>query len=76
MLGIKKVVLFDFDGVLVDTFAASFGIYQAFNPGLDAERYRSFFDGNIYDMEGNVDWVRDEEWWPLYIEKLTETKPV
>jgi len=42
-----KVVLFDFDGVIVDSFAAAYKINAArFNP-LTAEEYRRWFDGNI-----------------------------
>ena len=42
-----KIVLFDFDGVIVDSFAAAYKINAArFNP-LTAEEYRRWFDGNI-----------------------------
>ncbi len=46
----KKYILFDFDGVIVDTFDLSFDIHknhQATNT-ITAEEYREFFNGNIY----------------------------
>lgn len=45
----RNVILFDFDGVLVDTFFVCYGITKELNPDMPAEEYRSFFEGNIYN---------------------------
>lgn len=45
----KKIVFFDFDGVLVDSFEISYLIAQKINPGLTKEQQKELFDGNFYD---------------------------
>jgi phosphoglycolate phosphatase len=44
-----KLILFDFDGVLVDTLLISFSISAEMDDKLSLEEYKSFFHGNIYD---------------------------
>jgi phosphoglycolate phosphatase len=44
----KKLVIFDFDGVLVDTIGIGFSINQEIHEDLSLEEYKSFFEGNIY----------------------------
>jgi len=46
---IKKLALFDFDGVLVDTLGIAYGINVEAQPDLSLETYKSFFEGNIHD---------------------------
>lgn len=48
-----KVVLFDFDGVIVDTFAFCHRIANMRAP-VDEEDYRSRFEGNINDALKNI----------------------
>lgn len=43
-----KAVIFDFDGVIHDTFEIVYKINKQLNPGLTREEYRCFFDGNLY----------------------------
>ena len=43
----KKLVIFDFDGVLVDTLGIVYKINKEINLDLSLEEYRSFFEGNI-----------------------------
>jgi len=45
----KKLILFDFDGVLVDTLGVAFNINVEVMPDLSLETYKSFFEGNIHD---------------------------
>ncbi len=45
----KKLVLFDFDGVLIDTLGICFSINQSIYDDLSLEEYKSFFEGNIYN---------------------------
>lgn len=44
----QKLVLFDFDGVLVDTLDIAYGINLEVQPDLTLEKYKSFFEGNIH----------------------------
>lgn len=44
-----KLALFDFDGVLVDTFGIAYGMNLEVDPTLSVDTYKSFFEGNIHD---------------------------
>ncbi|MES2930681.1 MAG: HAD family hydrolase [Patescibacteria group bacterium] len=48
-LGNKKLVLFDFDGVLIDTLISCYQINTEVNDDLDIEEYKGFFNGNIHN---------------------------
>ncbi|MEI8270921.1 MAG: hypothetical protein WCG45_06165 [bacterium] len=43
----KKLVIFDFDGVLVDTLGIVYTINKEIHQDLSIEEYKSFFEGNI-----------------------------
>ena len=45
----KKLVMFDFDGVLVNTLDVCFEADKEVNHGLSKEEYKNFFDGNVHD---------------------------
>lgn len=45
----KKVILFDFDGVLVNTLEFSYKIHKRKNPNFTWERFQSYSDGNFHD---------------------------
>jgi len=46
-----KAIIFDFDGVIHDTFELSYNTNsQIFNKKFTKEEYKCFFDGNIYEM--------------------------
>ncbi|MEI7580144.1 MAG: HAD hydrolase-like protein [bacterium] len=45
----EKYFIFDFDGVIVDSFALSLEIVRKFNPTMGADEYRAMYTGNIYD---------------------------
>lgn len=44
----KKLVFFDFDGVLVDTLNVAYSINIEVNDDLSLDEYISFFEGNIH----------------------------
>ena len=44
-----KLLIFDFDGVLEDTFDWNYEVAKTRYENLDKEEYRTWFDGNIYD---------------------------
>lgn len=43
----KKLVMFDFDGVLIDTLPILFAISSEVNKGIGIEEYKARFDGNV-----------------------------
>jgi len=45
----KKFILFDFDGVVADSFHAAFEVQKMICPHLSDENYRKRFEGNIND---------------------------
>ena len=51
----KKFVLFDFDGVISDSFGLAYAISKSKCPHLTEEEYRKRFEGNINDYKENVD---------------------
>ena len=46
----KKIILFDFDGVLVDSFETNFKVTKKFasNSNFSENNYKKLFEGNIY----------------------------
>lgn len=45
----KKLIIFDFDGVLEDTFDWNYEVAKKRYQGLEKDDYRTWFDGNIYE---------------------------
>jgi phosphoglycolate phosphatase len=43
-----KAIIFDFDGVIHDTFELTYRIHVLLNPDSSREDYRSYFDGNFF----------------------------
>lgn len=43
----KNFILFDFDGVIADTFAPAFEVQKLIYSGITEDDYRTFFEGNI-----------------------------
>lgn len=44
----NKVVIFDFDGVIVDSMQLSYSINKNMMPDLEYEEWQSWFEGNLY----------------------------
>lgn len=44
-----KAVVFDFDGVIHNTFELGSAVNKIINPELTEEDYKQFFDGNLYE---------------------------
>jgi len=44
-----KAVIFDFDGVIHNTFENLYGIYSSINENSSREEYRRLFEGNVFD---------------------------
>jgi len=47
----KKFILFDFDGVIADSFRPAFEIQKKICPHITEDTYRKRFEGNINDWE-------------------------
>jgi phosphoglycolate phosphatase len=47
----KKFILFDFDGVIVDSFSVAFKVQKLICPHMTEDVYRKRFEGNINDWE-------------------------
>lgn len=47
----EKIIIFDFDGVIVDSFEVAFKVNQLARPTITRERYRAMFNGNIADAK-------------------------
>ncbi len=48
----ERIIFFDFDGVIVDTFEMCYAISNLVNPDLSKDEYISHFEGNINDAAG------------------------
>ncbi len=68
----NKVIIFDFDGVIVDTFDFCYQIYKN-NSSMTEDEYRSKYEGNIYDTLEKNKPISD--FWSLYTPKLLACKP-
>lgn len=74
----KKLILFDFDGVILDSFSAAFGTSQLMCPHLTEDQYRMFFEGNIFntgqsyfsDTSHSESCRHDTDFWEHYIPRL------
>lgn len=47
----KQIVIFDFDGVIADTFEVCYEINRISDPELSMNEYRARFEGNIYHVK-------------------------
>jgi HAD superfamily hydrolase (TIGR01509 family) len=45
----KNIILFDFDGVVADSFALAYSVNRTVFPDLEEGEYRGAFEGNIND---------------------------
>lgn len=79
----NKTLLFDFDGVIVDTFEIAYGARKELTPNLDKESYSHLFDGNIYeekepeDLENSHSKVDENDpFFKTYTPLLMKQRPV
>jgi phosphoglycolate phosphatase-like HAD superfamily hydrolase len=47
----KPILIFDFDGVIVDSFQTAFGIHKLSKPTLTPERYRALWNKNLSEVQ-------------------------
>ncbi len=53
-----KTIIFDFDGVIHDTFETAFSIHKKLFPDSAREEYKDFFNGNIFTQ---IEKISDDE---------------
>jgi phosphoglycolate phosphatase len=73
-----KAILFDFDGVMVDTFDFCYQIHRQTNPDLSVEACKDWFNGNIYDTidhNGIPKGSKVIDFWPHYVVGLNSKTP-
>lgn len=51
----QKIILFDFDGVIADSFELAFEIHKTICPRMTEHEYRRLFEGNINNWEKTMD---------------------
>lgn len=51
----RHFVLFDFDGVIADSFDLAFEVARRFNPDIEDAEFRALFHGNIFDTTGRAE---------------------
>jgi|SRR3989344_2336442 len=56
----KKFILFDFDGVIVDSFQPAYEVAHMKCPHLTEDDYRERFEGNINEWQASVNTHTDE----------------
>lgn len=67
----KKVILFDFDGVLIDALSHAYDIHKAVNPHFTWEQYESLSDGNFHEeYQKMTTHAQPENFFAQYSEKL------
>jgi phosphoglycolate phosphatase len=72
-----KTILFDFDGVIVDSFQPALETHWELQPDekFTEDYYRSCFEGNIYDIfagESEQEKAANKKFFEVYIPKLFE----
>ena len=81
----SKFVLFDFDGVIADSFGIASALAQRICKRYTPDTYRSAFEGNIYDTfaadgtrrdhGGQEDCNHDLNWWDEYQKSFATVTP-
>lgn len=77
----NTVLMFDFDGVIVDSFSVCFGVAKTVYPTMTEERYRGYFHGNIYDANDKtvastkLDQKSTQDFFTLYAGRLPARAP-
>ncbi len=71
----NKFILFDFDGVIADSFKIAFETAQVRCPAITEVDYRKKFEGNINEVRPletfhNGDCNHDLDWFNLYIPRM------
>jgi len=76
---VKKFVLFDFDGVIANTWEVAFETARTVFPSFNEESYRGMFEGNVYEAhdalmarEHGPECRHDLEWFSIFTPMFEE----
>ena len=78
----KRYIIFDFDGVIVDLFSVCLAVNQMYDPEITEDEYRIMFSGNIYDaieargQRTKIDPYPTFDFFAEYAKKIGAVKPV
>lgn len=77
----KKFILFDFDGVIADSFLPAFEVNKMMCPHITEEDYRKRFEGNINDaykikVKHTRECRQDIDFFKEYLPKMKDVKMV
>jgi len=76
----KKIVLFDFDGVIVDSFEVSYQAAKEIGSPLTQKQQRKLFENNLFEvikkLGMSISTKEKEKYYSKYIPKLFETPPI
>lgn len=62
----EKIIIFDFDGVIADSFHVAFQVSQLARPALTEDRYQAMFNTNIYDAKHTDSVVNEIDFFTEY----------
>lgn len=69
----RKIILFDFDGVIADSFTSAFEVSKILHPHTTENDFRKRFEGNINDWEKPIrtdDYGKNIDFFEKYIPKM------
>lgn len=69
-----KIIFFDFDGVIADSFSIAFEVAKMSKPTLTQERYRSYFSGNINEAKHTDKIIRVVDFFKEFGERFKTLK--
>ena len=77
----KKIVLFDFDGVIVDSFEISYQVASTLYPMLTREMVKNFFNDNTYKAKDELEESKtlsasEKTFFEKYVPKVLELSPI
>ncbi len=77
----KRIILFDFDGVIVDTFEMAFAFHPQMGIKMSRRGYRDIFMGNIYHhfssaLTNHDPDVHHKKWFDLYTAAVVDVLPI
>jgi len=74
----RKYVLFDFDGVIADSWQVAYDTAKTVFPSIQEKSYRSMFEGNVYEAheervaKEKPERAADEDWFSIYTPMFEE----
>lgn len=73
----SKFILFDFDGVIADSFDVAFDTVKTICPAITKEDYQKRFEGNIHEVKHPESFHSNEckhdlDWFDIYVPKMKE----